>query len=238
MKFTKNSTLFFLVTVLISCNSSPKNDINNVSIVGEMKNVIFKGELSGNILLDTLSNKQNIFGLGPLEFLKGEITIINGVSYVSKVLPDSSISIEKTFNVKAPFFGFANIVNWKEVDLPNSVKTIIDIEKHLDKITKKRKRPFLFKINGIVNYANFHIVNLPDSIKVNSPKKAHIGQVNYNLVNEEVEIIGFFSTDHKSIFTHHDTFLHMHIISKNKDKMGHLDNLELSGNGVKLYLPN
>jgi acetolactate decarboxylase len=38
-----------------------------------------------------------------------------------------------------------------------------------------------------------------------------------------VEIIGFFSTEHKGVFTHHDSFLHMHLITKDKEKMGHLD---------------
>jgi len=70
---------------------------------------------------------------------------------------------------------------------------------------------------------------------VSSPAEAHQGQTNYYLNNEEVEIVGFFSTEHQGVFTHHDSFLHMHLITKDKSLMGHLDELELDK--VTLYLP-
>jgi acetolactate decarboxylase len=50
-----------------------------------------------------------------------------------------------------------------------------------------------------------------------------------------VEVVGFFSTEHKGIFTHHDSFLHMHLISSDEKEMGHLDELEIES--MKLYLP-
>jgi acetolactate decarboxylase len=71
---------------------------------------------------------------------------------------------------------------------------------------------------------------------VSSPAEAHQGQVNYSVNDEQVEIIGFFSTEHKTIFTHHDTFLHMHLITADRQQMGHLDEV-LLGKGMKLYLP-
>lgn len=63
------------------------------------------------------------------------------------------------------------------------------------------------------------------------------GQVNYPLNNEQAEIIGFFSTEHKTIFTHHDTFLHIHLMTTDKQKMGHLDEVWFKKGRMKLYLP-
>ena len=57
----------------------------------------------------------------------------------------------------------------------------------------------------------------------------------YELNNEESEIIGFFPTEHKGVFTHQDSFIHMHVILKDESKMGHLDELEIGK--LKLYLP-
>ena len=76
---------------------------------------------------------------------------------------------------------------------------------------------------------------MPEGTKVSSPDEAHQGQTNYNIANENAEIIGFFSTEHKGVFTHHDSFLHMHLITKDESKMGHLDELEIGE--MKLYLP-
>ncbi len=201
-----------------------------------MREVMWKGELSGKIDLDTISNKTNLYGLGPVEYLAGEILIINGKSYRSVVTGENSMKVEETYQIKAPFFGYANVSQWKEQSLPDSIRTIQQLEDYINALTTKSTRPFFFRLQGTIENATIHIVNLPAGSTVSSPDEAHVGQVNYDLSNEQAEIIGFFSTRHKAIFTHHDTFLHMHLITIDHKKMGHLDKL-LLGRGVKLFLP-
>lgn len=232
-----------LLTIgLISCNSTPdkKNTkptetYPDVEIVGAMKNVMWKGELGSSIDLDTISDKNGLYGLGPVSYLKGELLINNGKSYVSKATSDSTMTVDKTFEIFAPFFVYGNVTEWKEILLPPEIRTNKDLEKYIDSKTNDFKTPFAFKLVGQVSSAIIHIQNLPEGTKVSSPEEAHQGQTNYNIENEKAEIIGFFSTDHKGIFTHHDSFLHMHLITKDETKMGHLDELEIGE--MKLYLP-
>ena len=80
------------------------------------------------------------------------------------------------------------------------------------------------------------MVNLPKGAAVSSPDDAHKGQVNYTLTNIPCDITGFFSTQHQSIFTHHDTYLHMHLITVDRQQMGHLDKATFD-KGMILYLP-
>ena len=62
---------FGLLTIgLISCNSTPneKNTeetatYSDIKIVGAMKNVMWKGELGSSIDLDTISDKNGLYGL-------------------------------------------------------------------------------------------------------------------------------------------------------------------------------
>ncbi|MEZ4797770.1 MAG: acetolactate decarboxylase [Flavobacteriaceae bacterium] len=235
-------TCVFLAFGLTSCNSTPKeNKIEKVEnypdtkIIGAMRNVMWKGELDSSINLDTITNKNGLYGLGPVSYLKGELLINNGKSFVSKVTSNSTMIVEQTFETSAPFFVYTNITEWNEVNIPSKTKTIKDLEKFVDEKTLKLKRPFAFKLIGRVSSAIIHIQNLPEGTKVSSPNEAHQGQTNYNIQNEDAEIIGFFSTEHKGIFTHHDSFLHMHLITKDESKMGHLDKLEIGE--MKLYLP-
>ena len=72
---------------------------------------------------------------------------------------------------------------------------------------------------------------------MSSPSEAHQGQIDYELVNEQMEIVGFFSKEHKAIFTHHDSYVHMHLITKNREKMGHLDEILFKEGSLTLYLP-
>ncbi|MEL6559087.1 MAG: acetolactate decarboxylase [Bacteroidota bacterium] len=227
---------------LTECNSptnknQSKDELTypNVEIVGAMKNVMWQGRLGGIIDLDTISTREGLYGLGPLSYLKGEILINDGKSYVSKVVIDSSMIVEKTFDVSAPFFVYGRVIDWSVSDVPEEVKTIQNLEEFIDKKTVSNKRPFVFKLTGRVANAIIHIQNLPEGTQVSSPSEAHQGQVKYAVKGETVEIIGFFSTEHKGIFTHHDSFVHMHLITIDEQKMGHLDELEMEE--MKLYLP-
>lgn len=231
------ATLFIGV---ISCSSNHEKTSTNktytdVQVVGAMKNIMWKGELGGSIYLDTLSNKKGLYGLGPVSFLTGELLINNGQSYVSKATSDSTMSVQKTFDVSAPFFVYANVNDWEAIELPANIKVIEDLQEFIDNKTSEFKRPFVYKLIGKVKNALIHIQNLPEGTKVSSPEEAHQGQVTYELKHESVEIIGFFSTEHKGVFTHHNSFLHMHLITKDESKMGHLDKVEIEN--MKLYLP-
>ena len=233
----KTTLLGLTILILTSCSSKAQQTTNEVKIVGEMKNVMWKGQLYGNIKLDTIANKTNLYGLGPVEYLSGEILIIDGKSYKSTVVSGTTMKVEETYDIKAPFFGYANISKWTEQALPASIQTIQQLETYLDKVTKKSPRPFMFKLSGTVEQATIHIVNLPKGSKVSSPDEAHKGQKNYELKNEQSDIIGFFSTEHKAIFTHHDTYLHMHLMTIDRQKMGHLDEVLFKKGTMKLYLP-
>lgn len=237
----KQFFLSLFVIAFISCNSNNKADESkqktyaDIHIVGAMKNVMRKGELAGIIKLDTIEDKTGLFGLGPVSYLTGEILVKDGQVYVSKVLTDSTMSVEKTFDVSAPFFVYANVNEWNEIELPKNIKTIKELEFYIGQKMVTTKKPFAFKLKGQVSSATIHIQNLPKETKVSSPEEAHQGQISYNLAHSDVDIVGFFSTKHKGIFTHHDSFLHLHMMTKDERKMGHLDQVEFDA--LKLYLP-
>ncbi len=232
--------LGLLAIGILSCGSNQEETTSmttysDVKIVGAMKNVMWKGELGSSINLDTIANKQGLYGLGPESYLKGELLINDGHSYVSKVSSDSTMIVEKRFTVAAPFFVYANVREWREIELPPTIKSIQNLEGFIIKKTSSFKGPFAFKLHGQVARAIIHIQNLPAGSKVSSPKEAHQGQVNYELKNEAAQIVGFFSTQHQGVFTHHDSFLHMHLITTDESKMGHLDELDIEK--MTLFLP-
>jgi acetolactate decarboxylase len=210
---------------------------SKVHIVGEMRDVMWKGELFGKINLDTIHNRSNLYGLGPVEYLQGEILIIDGRSYKSTVVSDTEMQVEETFQIKAPFFGYTRVSDWRAVDVPDSIQTMQELEFFIENITLASQEPFFFKLKGVVDMADIHIVNLPEGTQVSSPDEAHKGQINYTLLGEQVDIVGFYSTHHKAIFTHHDTNVHMHLITGDRKRMGHLDKLICNKGSMKLFLP-
>ncbi|MAY22097.1 MAG: alpha-acetolactate decarboxylase [Flavobacteriaceae bacterium] len=232
--------LLIILTLLVpGCKNrsetTSEKENQPIQIVGAMKNVMWQGKLEGSILLDTLTEKEHLYGLGPESFLKGELLINDGQAFVSRVVSDSSMMVEKTWEVSAPFFVYGTVPQWNQLPLPKEIKTLKDLERFISENAPHPEKPFAFKLEGRVNSAVIHIQNLPEGTKVSSPKEAHQGQTNYTLTNEAVTIVGFYSTRHQGIFTHHDSFLHMHLITKEETKMGHLDEAILQD--MILYLP-
>jgi acetolactate decarboxylase len=89
-----------------------------------MRNTMRMGQLQATINPDTLTNKAGLCGIGPLENLKGEIMIIDGESFVSRVKGNDGMEVENTFNAPAPFFVYANVQQWEEVSIPKFVNDL------------------------------------------------------------------------------------------------------------------
>ncbi len=227
-----------LTLLLFGCQSNETSiEDNSVKVAGAMKNVMWKGELSGVIELDTIANRKGLFGIGPLAYLKGEILLLNGRAYVSRVQDDGTPTVNIEENVTAPFFVYANQNDWKEITLPESVVGIPAIEDFVTQQTKDVTEPFVFKIHGTALKAKYHIQNLADGSVVTNPDEAHAGQQSFKIFNKKVVIIGFYSKNHQGIFTHHDSNMHLHVITSDWKHMGHLDELTLDVLSGKLLLP-
>ena len=58
-----------------------------------MRNVMWLGDLEGKISTDSL-NSNTAYGLGPIEYLKGEILLFEGQTYESKVIDSLQHKVE------------------------------------------------------------------------------------------------------------------------------------------------
>ena len=78
----KKFVFLSLIAAFISCDN-PDN-ASSVKVVGQMRDVMWKGELEGKISTDSI-NHPTSYGLGPIEYLKGEVLLFEGKTYISKV---------------------------------------------------------------------------------------------------------------------------------------------------------
>lgn len=207
--------------------ATPETASLSVKISGAMRNVMRKGELGGVIRLDTIADRKGLFGIGPVSYLRGELLINDGKSYRSVVTSDSTMRVDATFDVEAPFFVYGNATDWEVTDLPRDVKSAGSLEKYINDRAQETDLPFIFKLTGRVESAVIHVQNLPEGSTVSSPAEAHQGQVNYQIIDRDVEIVGFYSRNHQGVFTHHDSFVHLHLITADEAMMGHLDEVVL-----------
>ncbi len=231
----KKLILISLIAVT-GCQQSERDE-DRVTVIGNMKDVMWKGRLESKIFPDSIRVRKDLYGLGPMENLRGELLILDGVTFHSQVGEDSSLHVTRGNGSGAPFFSYSYVDQWEEWKLPDSIHTPKQMEKYLDKISPLDD-PYFFKISGMMDEAMIHVVNLPEGHTVQSPADAHQGQISVSLKNRRVDVIGFFSRKHQAIFTHHDTYLHMHLITDDRKLMGHVDELVFSPRQLKFELPD
>ena len=227
----KNIIYIFSALLFASCTKS--TNISSIKVVGEMRDVMWKGDLKGKIATDSLNNKET-YGLGPIEFLKGEIVVFEGQSYVSKVVDSISHKVSKVPSVSAPFFVYSSNSDLKIVKFNRKNYTLKELEEYVNLVYKDYDQPLLIRIDGIFENIKVHSVNLPEGKKVSSPDEAHQGLTQYDFKNISGSLIGFFSRHHKAVFTHHDSFFHAHFISEDREVLGHIDETDFNSSKVTL----
>ena len=227
----RNTIYILFLIFLISCNSSTSK--SSVKVVGEMRDVMWKGDLKGKITTDSLNSKET-YGLGPTEFLKGEIVLFEGQSYVSKVVDSILHKVSKVPSVSAPFFVYSSNSDLKIVKFNRKNYTLKELEEYVNLVYKDYDQPLLIRIDGIFENIKVHSVNLPEGKKVSSPEEAHKGLTQYDFKNITGSLIGFFSRHHKAVFTHHDSFFHAHFISEDREVLGHIDETDFNSSKVTL----
>lgn len=237
-KIVYTTLVVVLLTALcLQCKDSNQQVPAQFHIAGAMKNVMWKGQLGGIIALDTIAKRGGLYAVGPLAGLRGEITIFDGRTYTSRVGPSDSLIVEADEAATAPFLVYANQTEWKTVPLPAEVKDLKTLEAFVNNQSAELTKPFVFRLSGSCQSANIHCQNLAPGSQVSSPEEAHAGQVNYLIENQKVDIVCFYSTEHQGIFTHHDTYVHPHLITKDRKMMGHLDAIDFSAADMVLELP-
>ena len=215
--FVLSLALFF-----VSCNTFRNS--SSIEVVGQMRDVMWKGDLSGKISTDSL-NHTNAYGLGPIEYLKGEVLLFEGQTFISKVIDSVAHQVTQVNSIKAPFFVYSKESHLNSISVAPSELSLQSTEELIDSLYLDYDKPLLVRIDGVFQDLTIHSVDLPEGNSVSSPEEAHKGLTKYHYQSLNGSIVGFFSRKHKAIFTHHDSYFHAHFISEDRSVMGHVDSV-------------
>lgn len=230
------TTLMITVLVVMSCQSNVKKMLSTeVNHSGALR-TIMSGNMSSTISLDSLTNIDHFYALGAMENLKGEIQIFDSKPSNSSVVNDA-IKINDSYNVNASLLVYTQVEEWNTFQV-NKALTKSELEAKIFELAQANnvdtEKPFPFLIEGTVSSLDWHVINWKDGDMVHSHKKHKESGLNGTLSNSEVLILGFYSTKHKAIFTHHTTNMHMHFKTIDNSLAGHVDDVEISEVQIKL----
>jgi acetolactate decarboxylase len=237
---TKLSFFSIILIFFFACDNSPKKKQSfEVNYKGALKNIMHKGDLSAKTDLSEFESIENLYALGAIENLKGEIQIFNGEVYNSYV-EGKEIKFDSTYSKKATLFVYATVKDWLTLTIPQEIRTEKELEKYLEKIANENnidtKQAFPFLIQGKASELTWHVIDWKDGDTEHSHEKHISSGLNGTIKNQEVELLGFYSDSHHAIFTHHTTNMHIHLKLNSGKIAGHLDEFKL-GTNMTLKLP-
>ncbi len=212
---------------------------NNVQHIGAMKRFIKDAEISSLINLDEIEPKEELYALGAVGELKGEILVIDGEPYIASV-KNNKIDIKNDFNTGAALLVYSYVSNWREVEIPDEINEQGAIEDFIRSAATEmgldEDSAFPFMIEGEINYAKWHVIDWVEGDTVHTHEKHRTSGLQGEIQQEKAKILGFYSENHKGIFTHHTSNMHVHVLSNDEKIAGHIDELRLNGEAV-LKLP-
>jgi acetolactate decarboxylase len=207
--------------------------------IGGQRETIMNGKLAAVLDLRTLADRRHLYGIGPIEQLRGEVTIADSRPALARVGADGAAKVTQSFETGVPFFVWAEVPRWHEKPIPADIRSFEDLEHFVPKAAVAAgldpDQPLPFLVTGQEELIEFHIVNRigdgPHSMEMH--KKI---QVTFELEKAEATIVGFHSTKHRGIFTPGDSNIHIHFQTPDNTKSGHIQKLRL-GQGAILSLP-
>ncbi len=192
-----------------------------------------------NIYLDTLVDKSHLFGMGPYDKMKGEITVVDGKPFYTSAFVAGKSVVSQSWDIRSPFFVYSNVKEWEEFILSSSIDGVQEIQEKVAAIAKSNgydlKEPFAFRISGDFDQLTCHIVT-PRSPEIQG-YRPNVKSQNFELQKVNGELIGFYSEQHQGIFTGAKSFVHIHFLKEDQTFMGHLDQIKTIEKEFKLYLP-
>jgi acetolactate decarboxylase len=243
---------FFLFVSSTIClyifDDAPIQRAGMVEYVGRQASILETGRAEGVFNLSRLKGRPNLFGVGAVEGLDGEITIWDSRLLVTRVR-EQRLEPAEGWNHRAIFLVWAEVARWVDQPIPDEIRT----QGQLQQLVRAKATeagidpddPFPFRVTGRVASLEWHVnVDRTDGQPIDQ-RRFERSKERFQETDLMVEILGFHSTAHAGVFIKNSSTdanqppdaLHLHVRPQNRPGVtGHVDRLTL-GKGMTLSLP-
>ena len=210
---------------------------SGVRWIGAQRDVL-DGDLRGHGDLEALSTASHLYALGPLEGLRGEVSIFDSVPSIARIEKDCVVTAV-SWSARACFLVWAQVPKWSE-GTPSLASADLDgIERAAVALAGEGgldpARPLPFRIHGTAVEATLHVLDKRDDLPHN-PERHEKAKVRRLLAHAPVELIGFYSRQHRGIFTPKESNVHVHLRTEDGLISGHLETIRLA-EGARVAVP-
>jgi acetolactate decarboxylase len=213
---------------------------HNVRWFGALRTIMHEGRSEAAVRLADVLPGPHAWGLGALEGLRGEATVMDDVVWLARARPDGTAETTRAdldgpdADLGAALFVVANVAAWDQSVLRNEVKWS-DLDAILAAELEPRglDAPVPVRIDGPVAMLEWHVL---DGSKPAINHSEHTRSAVRGVIElADARLIGFFSNAHQGVFTHAGARSHFHALIEDQHVSGHVDGMVLKP-GARLFI--
>lgn len=226
-------------------STSPGPTPPEVETYGTIRALTEKRDLAPKITLGELQKSSNVYGLGSLSDLRGEITLLDSVAWLAYP-PEAGAAPRVVSSLQssetAAFLAVSHVppAAWHAVGLERALTSDqlqATIEKLLPPARKKKgARPFPFRVEGHFQNVTVAIVDgrlLPPGAKGEAAlEKANVLQAFRDV---DGTLVGFYSPKEGAPFNHAHQRLHVHVVIPHNQATGHAQSFVIAPGASVLF---
>ncbi|MCP4092332.1 MAG: hypothetical protein GY747_02695 [Planctomycetes bacterium] len=186
-----------------------------------MREALRLGQSHGRVVIDDVL-EEHTFGLGALANLEGEITILNGITYIAEANSGELILRPHTPEDEATLLITANVETWDLFPI-SGIGSYQELEEAVAVLCKENgldvSQPTPFWVQGAASDLELHVIN--GSCPIANPS----GPAPLRIQEDQtpLQLFGIYVEDAAGEFTHHNRVSHVHAIAHGKKISGHVD---------------
>jgi acetolactate decarboxylase len=225
--------------LLAGCAGAPveRPSDGTVAWAGSQRQAVHAGDVGPKVRLSELAARPHLYAIGPLEGLTGEITVLDGNAAITTVV-NGNVRTGNSLDHGAAFLVWTYAAAWSTTPLPADARTMEQLEATLPATARSAgfdgTAPVAFRIEGTVETLNYHVLNraagTPLTAEAHEASKAH-----FALTGRRVHLVGFYSTQHRGVFTPGTSNIHLHVVSDDGLLAGHVESFTLAPGATLLF---
>lgn len=235
-----------LITLSILASTLSCSTTSNFEQYGSMHEVIGRQEHQARVSLKEFSRSKDYIGLGAIEKLQGEITIVDG-NIIATTVSNSGTAIpfETKGEIKATMLFAQKVTSWRKIKIEkdmNGKKFEEWLTQQIKIANLHNKKKFMFKVEGEFLNIRTHVINgvcpvhaRKNKVDIPDSKKPY----EKTFKRKSGSLIGVYAPNSTGKITHPATNIHAHFVfknEKNKYITGHIETNDFA-KGSLLYLP-
>lgn len=196
------------------------------------------GDLRGHVDLETLSSVPHLYALGPLEELRGEVSIFASEPSIARIERETVVTAA-TWSARACFLVWAQVPVWSERAADAIPAGLGGVEREVVALAREAgldpDRPLPFRLHATAAEATFHVLDKRDGLP-HDPERHEHAKVRRTLQHATIELVGFYSRQHRGVFTPSESNVHVHLRTEDGRISGHLESIDLAP-GARIAVP-